>query len=124
MEIAKKIALIIAVGCAKEGETPIIKPEHVDYAVKLSRFLTDSLHDAVESKISDNTLEKEVKKMLNLIRNSKKISQSDITRKFQHLKSAERKDIIHTLIESKHIEEFIDTSSSKPKRFYIAIGDS
>ena len=124
VEIAKKIAMIIAIGCAKDGETPIIKPEHVDYAVKLSRFLTDSLHDAVESKISDNSLEKEVKKMLNLIRNSKKISQSDITRKFQHLKSAERKDIIHTLIESKHIEEFIDTSSSKPKRFYIAIGDS
>jgi hypothetical protein len=121
-EIAKKIALIVAIGDSKEGEQPIIRPEHVDYATKISRYLIDNLHDAVESKISDNNQEKEVKKMLNLIRSHKKMSQSEITRKFQHLKSTERKDVLHTLIESGHVEEFIDTSSGgKAKRVYIAI---
>lgn len=121
VEIAKKVALIIAVGCHVYDDQPIIEALHMDYAIKLSRFLFESLHFNVENKISSSAQEKNLQKILQIIRSNGKISISDLTRKCQHLKSGERKDIIETLKEAKLIEEFLEDINGKKRRVFIAL---
>lgn len=105
VEIAKKISLIIAVGDMPFEQQPIIHPHHISYATKLTRYLFDNLSYAAENFISDNRQEKEAKKILQLIREKGKISMPKLTRKCQHLKSQERKDIISSLMEAELIAE-------------------
>ena len=121
VEIAKKVALILAVGCHVGEAQPIIEPLHMDYAIKLSRFLFEALHYSVENKISNSTQEKNVQKVLQIVRSNGKITISDLTRKCQHLKSSERKDIIETLKEAKLIEEFLEDVNGKKRRVFIAL---
>lgn len=121
LEIAKKIALIIAIGDNIYKDDQIIRPEHADYAIKLSRYLFDSLYYSVENKISSSVQERNVKKVLQIIRTHGKINVSDLTRKCQHLKSNERKDILETLKESKLIEEFLEDLNGKKRRVFIAL---
>jgi len=118
--IAEKIAMIIAIGV--NPDEPVIDPSHALYGIRLTKHLFDNLQYAVENFISNTEQERDLKKMLYLIRHKGKISVSDLTRKFQHMKTTDRKSVIQTLMDSEHIEEKWEIESeTKRKRVYIAI---
>jgi len=120
--ICEQIALILACGCAIGEERPIIKPEHVDYGRNLTRHIFDNLHYDAENRISSSSQEKNVKDVLREIRKHGKILNKDLVKKFHHLKSNERKDVMETLLNSELVEEHIEiTADNKRKKVFIAV---
>jgi len=120
--ICEQISLILACGCQVEVEQPIIKPEHVAYAKKLTKHIFDNLHYDAETRISSSPQEKHVKDVLREIRKHGKILNKDLIKKFHHLKSNERKDVLETLINSELIEEVLEIcADGKRKKVFIAV---
>lgn len=80
----------------------------ISYAEELTKILVSDMLEALESEVSDNLQEQQIKRVFKIIKSAKVISRSDLYLQTRWLKRYERDDIIGQLIESRQIEEFED----------------
>lgn len=116
-QMAEQIALIIASGV--NIENPVIDDEAICYGINLAKYLADHMYYIVENYIAINELEHEVKRILNIIKESGKIKRSELTRKTQNLQGYIRNDIIDTLKESGQIQELVIGEGNKRTIWYV-----
>lgn len=114
----RKLALICAISEDVYNTHPMIKVDHIDYAVQLTNYLMDNMYYAVEKNLAESEYEQSLKKVYNLIALKGSLSMSQITRKTQNLTSKIRNDILHALVESEKIQEVFEISATKSKKVY------
>jgi hypothetical protein len=97
-QFAEQIALIIAVG--RNYKNPIIEFDDMQYAIELTNYLTDRMCFIAMHYISRNDLEKNYKKVLNMVRSygKKGMTKREFTRKTQFLNKYLRDDILESLM--------------------------
>lgn len=121
-EHARKLALVISAGI-EEPELTITESIAI-YSCSLARHLTDSLIAWSKDHIAENEHERNMKRVLKLIRSKRSgISMSELTRKMQWLDKKNRESIIGDLLEGGLVEEFRTPARSngrKPGRVYKA----
>lgn len=109
-EHAKKLAL-----CGHEGnqiDLPVMK-----WAIAMAAFCATKLITDAETNISDNEHEATVKRVLNIIRQQKKMTKSELISKTRWLRDTkQRDDILNMLVDSDQIEiNLCDEKAKKPK---------
>jgi len=114
----RKLALICAIADDVYNDQPIIKADHVDYAVQLTNYLMDNMYYAVEKNLAESEYEQSLKRIYNLIAQTGTMSMSQITRRSQNLTSKTRNDILHALVESEKVQEVFEVSATKSKKVY------
>ena len=94
-ENCRKIALIVA--C---GDKRIINSEVMSYAVALTKMLILEFSDQVRSNVSDNMNQKDLQRVLAVIKSAGVILRTDLTRRTQSLTTKRRNEILEDLEES------------------------
>ena len=112
-EHATKLALV-----GHEGEE--ITAEVMKWALELATYCSQYLCDKATLHIADNEHEKDLKKILVLIKKSGKkgITKSELTRKTQNLNGKTRNDILTSLLDGEQITVDIEQDAKKPKAVY------
>lgn len=103
VEHATKVALVVASG--EMMGTPSITGTTAAWSIKLVEHLTGSLIQAVGHSVADNEHERDVLKVLGLIRRAgaSGLSQRDLSRRTQWLTSRRRNEILTDLLHSERI---------------------
>ena len=97
-----KISLIHAFSRAGQ-DVPNIEVEDVMFAYSLVTWNYETFTDILENNIYLNNKERDTGKVLNIIRKSDGLSNSDLVKKTRFLKKKDRQEIISDLIEEKEI---------------------
>ncbi len=114
-EMANKFAL-----CAHENRE--ISAKCMQWGIDVATFCTEKMIRDIQSNISDNEHESNVKRVLACIRAKKGITRSELTRKTQWLRdNTHRDNILKTLLESKQIESLKENkgTNNAKERFYL-----
>lgn len=114
-ENAVKIAL-----CVEDSLDELTEPSLI-WALKLCEALTKCLENFVETRVTDNDYERELKRIHNFI-NAKGINgltKSELTRKTQRLQKRMRTDILESLIESEQVEECLRKEKDSQKQTIV-----
>ena len=95
-EKTAKLALIHA--CSRARHVPSqIEPEDVEWAVRVSNWLTRRMLLRCREEVAENDVEARSKKVLRIIGN-KRVTMTELTRKLQWLRLRERREIIDDLV--------------------------
>lgn len=97
---AQQLALIVAAG--RGADDPVISAEDAEWACALATFLADSMAWRVLSHVSENQVERNVKRLAEVIRGAggAGLTKSDLTRATQGMTSNVRNDALTTLTDS------------------------
>jgi hypothetical protein len=112
-EKACKLALLFA--CSKSRCSPpqFIDESDMDKGIRLSNFLTRELVSRVYENVSENNVERDLKRVLRMIQDG--MTSSQLTRKTQWLKARDRRDIIESLIQTGQITTaMIENPNGRP----------
>lgn len=114
-ENAIKIAICV------EDSLDEITESSLRWALKVCDTLTKSLENFIETKVSDNDYERQLKKIQNLVtqKGINGITRSELTRKTQQLQKRMRQDILESLIESERIEECLRKEKDSQKQTIV-----
>ena len=120
-ENAQKLALVRAVGI--DPAAPAISAEDAEWAIKLVRHFARSTMIAVERHVADNEVERNHKRILEIIRSAGKagVTKSELSRRSQFIDQRPRDEIIATLVEAELITTFMHVTSTKPALAYRAL---
>lgn len=109
-----------------EKSVDAIQPKTMFFCEKIMDALIDTSFRALETKIHDSLVSKEVSRLTDIIASFKDggISKRDLTRRTSWLRPHERKALIETLVEGERIETFRKqvTDSQKTSVFYRVSG--
>ena len=116
-EHVQKICLVVA-----EKE---INFEICEWAIELVTQIICYTIDALSERVSDNSIERNLNKVLKLIKSAKnqEISASELTKRTQFLSSRERNDIIESLISSDQIEIRKEKTCTRAKIIFSVARD-
>ncbi len=105
VENARRIALIVA--ALRNPSRPLIEKSDADYACELMLYATQDMVATVRDSVSTNRTERNKQKLRLIIRKAGEcgITQSDLTRRTQTMKTYERDEAIQDLIEAEVIQE-------------------
>ena len=118
-ENTAKLAMIAAI--SRNPAQPVTQAHDVAWAAKLVEQCISTLLREADRRVSDNTTEANHKRVLAIIRDGRRLSRSDITRRSQFLSRREREEILASLVEAKLIVAEQEGSATKPTTFYRAV---
>ncbi len=111
-EKANQLALVYA--CSANPEQPIIDGAAASWAAEMSYRLTARMVYLASIWVSSNEQESKQQKVLRLIKAAGKISQRDLSRKTQWLKSRERQEILNGMYEAGMVRQIEQGTKTKP----------
>jgi hypothetical protein len=115
-EHAEKLALV-----ATDYDEPEISVSTVQWAIQLVNYCNQELCQGIEMHVSDNAIEANVKRVLQIISSYKGwMSASTLCRRTYFLRKVERQEIIDTLVESGKIEAKYEGGVTNKKIVYRA----
>lgn len=114
-----KIALTVC-----DGDS--IGEDALFWSFNIAKYCCDLMAKRVDETIGDSKNERNAKKVLRIIREAGRISQSSLTRRTQYLKNFEREEILDNLLEcqSVNLEVIKEENSKKSTRYYLASNNS
>ena len=117
-ENAQKLALVRAVGI--DPSAPAIGADDAEWAIKLVRHFASATMIAVERHVADNEIERNHKRILEIIRSAGKagVTKSELTRRSQYIDQRPRDEILATLVEAELITAFMHVTPTKPALAY------
>ncbi len=120
-ENAQKLALIAAV--SRDPVAPTIRLEDAEWAIDLIRHFASRTMRAVERHVADNEIERNHKKMLDIIRTAGQggLTKTELTRKTQFLDRRTRDEAILTLTEAGFLTSRMRPSATKHTIVLVAI---
>jgi len=110
-EHAMKLSLL---GC--DGDY-LISLSSFEWAAGLAQWLTRNTIEKIRDNISNNAYESDLQKVKNIIKKSKHITRSNLTRHTQFLDRRRRDDIINNLLEA----GFIVSETENKKTVYKSV---
>jgi hypothetical protein len=119
-EKANKLALIYA--CSRNFGSLVIDKPAAEWAVELSRYLTQRLIFLASKHIAENPWDAKRKRILRIIEESGAdgISRSELLRKTKSYQTKERSDILDALKVCGDVVEQIQPTGGAPKTIYLA----
>ena len=121
-ENTAKLAMIAAV--SRDPAQPVTQAGDVTWAAQLVEHCIGTLLREAEQRVSDHSTEANHKRLLAIIRDGRRLSRSDVTRRSQFLSRREREEILASLIEGGLIVAEQQASATKPATFYRAVAAS
>ena len=120
-ENAQKLALIASV--SRDPAAPVIGLRDAEWAIGLVRHFVGRTMRAVEHHVADNEIERNHKKMLDIIRTAGQsgLTKTELTRKTQFLDRRTRDEAILTLTEAGFLTSRIRPSATKHTIVLVAI---
>jgi hypothetical protein len=120
-ENAQKLALIASV--SRDPVAPVISAGDAEWAIELVRHFVGRTMRAVEHHVADNEIERNHKKMLDIIRTAGEVglTKTELTRKTQFLDRRTRDEAILTLTEAGFLTSRIRPSATKHTIVLVAI---
>ena len=115
-ENTAKLAMLAAV--SRDPAKPVTQEGDVTWAARLVGHCIGTLLREAEQRVSDNTTEANHKRLLAIIREGRRLSRSDITRRSQFLSRRDRDEILTSLVEAGLVVAEQQASSTKPATFY------
>ena len=124
-EQADRIALVVACGRVHDLRDSRITLEDVKWGIQVVKYCIESFTRLIDDKVVESDYEALLKYVLERIKRTgqKGISLSGLTRVTQSIKSAERKDILKTLIESERVAIDVRSTSTKPATYYVYLSN-
>jgi hypothetical protein len=120
-ENAQKLALIAAV--SRDPIKPVIGVGDAEWAIDLIRYFVGRTMRAVDQHVADNEIERNHKKMLDIIRKGgpSGLTRSELTRKTQFLDRRMRDEALLTLTEAGLVTSRMRPSATRPTVVLVAI---
>lgn len=100
-----KIVLINAVSNAKIHHIPIVNIEDVEFGYKFIRYFYSNIEEFIENTLHDNDREKNVNKILHLIKKAGKkgINNMELVKQSKSIRPNERLEIVKDLVEGQQV---------------------
>jgi len=119
---ARQLAIIDACSrCDRPDDRVTIDEESANWGCRLAKLLTENMAVIATDWLSANQVESQVQQVLRLIKAEPGISQNQLTRRTQWLRSSERHEIIETLVNSDQVTwEYRETGKKKSTVYYPA----
>ena len=119
-ENAQKLALVRAAGIDPVG--PSIRREDADWAIEFVRHFALRTMTAVERHVADNEIERNHKRMLEIIRSAGAdgVGKSELIRRTQFVDKRQRDEILGTLVEAGQVTMAMRSTPTKPGLSYRA----
>jgi hypothetical protein len=120
-ENAQKLALIAAV--SRDPVSPSIGPDDAEWAIDFVRHYARRTMRAVDNHVADNDIERNHKKMLDIIRVAGPggLTKTELTRKTQFLDRRTRDEALLTLTEAGFVTSRMRPSATRPTVVLVAI---
>lgn len=116
-ENARKLALIVACGCAFDD--PIVDLSHARWACELAEYLASAFTGRMEKHAGESERERQIKQLGAWIEGKGQVTQSQVTRRFQKWDKRLRRELIDDLVSQGRLEKVVEATKTKTRTAFV-----